>query len=147
MESGRPDFSSLAGALQRYIDARSAALIEARRVLRINELDARALLFVADHPGTRPGTLSDYLGISSAGVTTLVDRLVDRGAIRREVDAEDRRVNRLTLTIDLAHEPWSALTRFDNAFNMAANAGDPDADRRFATALDAFTDAATEAGR
>ncbi|GGI45152.1 hypothetical protein BCL57_000818 [Agromyces flavus] len=145
MESGRPDTSSLAEALLRYVNARSAALIEARRVLRINELDARALLFVADHPGTRPGMLSSYLGISSAGVTTLIDRLVERGAVRRDVDAEDRRVNRLNLTIDLADEPWSALTRFDDAFNVAANAGDLDAGLRFATTLDAFTEAATAA--
>jgi hypothetical protein len=145
MESGRPELSSLAGALLRYVNARAAALLEARRVLRINELDARALLFVADNPGTRPGTLSGYLGISSAGVTTLIDRLVERGAVRRDVDAEDRRVNRLSLTIDLAEPPWSALTKFDDAFNVAASGGDRDATHQFATALDAFTDAATTA--
>jgi DNA-binding MarR family transcriptional regulator len=145
METGRSDRSSLAGALLRYVNARTAALIEARRALRINELDARALLFIAEHPGTRPGTLSEVLGITSAGVTTMIDRLVDRGAVRRDVDADDRRVNRISVTVDLAEAPWSALTRFDDAFDVAVGAGDPDANHRLATALDAFTDAATAA--
>ena len=142
MESGRTP-SSLAGALLRYVDARAAALIEARRQLRINELDARALLFIADHPGTRPGTLSEFLGITSAGVTTLVDRLVQRGAVRRDIDQGDRRVNRLTVTVDLSEEPWSALTRFDSAFDLAAEGSDPDEARRFVETLDACTDAAS----
>jgi DNA-binding MarR family transcriptional regulator len=145
METGRSDHSSLTAALLRYIDARTAALIEARRVLRINELDARALLFIAEHPGTRPGTLSEVLGITSAGVTTLIDRLVERGAVRRDVDVADRRVNRISVTVDLAEAPWSALTRFDDAFNVAVGGGDPDANRRLATALDGFTEAATAA--
>lgn len=145
METGRSNRSSLAGALLRYVNARTAALIEARRVLRINELDARALLFIAEHPGTRPGTLSEVLGITSAGVTTMVDRLVERGAVRREVDADDRRVNRISVTVDLAEAPWSALTRFDTAFTAAADAGDPESNHRLAIAIDTFTDAATSA--
>ncbi|MBM7503096.1 MarR family winged helix-turn-helix transcriptional regulator [Agromyces aurantiacus] len=145
MDSGSSDRSSLAAALQRYIDARAAALLEARRVLRINELDARALLFIAANPGTRPGTLSNFLGITSAGVTTLIDRLVERGAVRRDVDPADRRVNRITVTIELTEAPWSALTRFDDAFTLAEGAGDQEAIRRFATLLDGFTEAA--AGR
>ena len=137
------DHSLLTGALLRYVNARAAALIEARRVLRINELDARALLFVAAHPGTRPGTLSEFLGITSAGVTTLIDRLVDRGAVRRDVDANDRRVNRITVTVDLTKAPWSVLTRFDDAFDVAATTGDADSTQRLAMMLDACTDAAT----
>lgn len=144
MQPGRNP-SSLAGALLRYVDARTAALIEARRELRINELDARALLFIADNPGTRSGMLSDFLGITSAGVTTLVDRLVQRGAVRRDIDAADRRVNRLSVTVDMDEAPWSALTRFDDAFDVAANNGHSDEARRLAATLNACTDAATAA--
>lgn len=133
------DMPALTRALQRYVEARSAALITARRELQVGELDARALLFVADNPGARPGQLRDYLGITSAGVTTLVDRLVQRGAVRRDVDEDDRRVNHLTLTIDLTANPWSALTRFDDAFSAAALKSDPAETERFAEALDALT--------
>lgn len=145
MAGSRGTASSLRQALQRYVEARQAAIIEARLALRVNDLDARALLFIADNPETRPGNLRSYLGITSAGVTTLVDRLVDRGAVRRQVDPHDRRVNRLTLTVDLSVEPWSALTKFDDAFEAAVGNSDPDESDRFAIALDSLTASALQA--
>lgn len=137
----------LAFALQQYVQARTAALLTARKVLQIGELDARALLYIADHPGARPTMLRDYLGITSAGVTTLIDRLVERGAVRREVDSQDRRVNRIFISVDLADEPWSALTRFDRDFSAAIDAGDQRAMAEFATALAALTAATTGSPR
>ena len=110
---------ALLGALRRYVEARNTALTSARIALKVNELDARALLYIARNKGTRPGNLRDYLGITSAGVTTLIDRLVEREAVRRDVDADDRRVNRISVTVDLDAEPWSALTQFDAAFAAA----------------------------
>ena len=130
---------ALAPALQQYVQARNTSLLTARKELRIGELDARALLYIADHPGTRPTALRDELGITSAGVTTLIDRLVERGAVRRDIDATDRRVNRLSITVDLAVEPWSALTRFDRDFSSAIAAEDQAAIRAFAELLDALT--------
>lgn len=140
-----PTTPSLALALRRYVDARNAALIAARLVLGVNELDARALLHIAANPGARPGDLRDYLGITSAGVTTLIDRLVQRGAVRRDVDADDRRVSRLTVIADMKGEPWGVLSRFDDAFSEAIGGSDPDDAGRFATALDGFTLAAQRA--
>jgi hypothetical protein len=140
-----PLTSGLTRALQHYVQTRNAALIAARKELRIGELDARALLFVADHPGTRPTALSDYLGITSAGVTTLIDRLVDRGAVRREVDPDDRRVNRITVTVDLTADPWSALTRFDRDFSAALDAEDHAPVVAFAALLMSLTDSAASA--
>lgn len=137
--------SPLTTALHRYVEARSAALILARHALGVNELDARALLHIDAHAGTRPGDLREYLGITSAGVTTLIDRLVERGAVRRDVDAQDRRVSRLTTTADLRTEPWSVLTRFDDAFSTAVADGDVEDIERLAGALDSFTDSATRA--
>jgi DNA-binding MarR family transcriptional regulator len=137
--------TALAQALQRYMDARNAALLRARRVLKVNEMDARALLFIAESPGTRPSHLRDYLGITSAGVTTLVDRLAERGAVRREVDTEDRRVNRLHVTVDLGAAPWSALRMFDDAFSAAAVSEYPAESSRLAAALDALTASARQA--
>lgn len=139
MDSGPPSVSGLRRALQRYVDARSAAIIEARRALKVNEVDARALLYIAAHPGTRPGHLRDYLGLTSAGVTTLVDRLAGRGVVSRTIDPDDRRVNRLSLLIDLGVEPWSGLTRFDDHFDEVVGAADPDEVSRLADALDGFT--------
>jgi DNA-binding MarR family transcriptional regulator len=138
--------TSLRQALRKYVEARQAALTEARRVLDINELDARALLFVADHPGARPTRLREYLGITSAGVTTLVDRLERRGIVRRDIDRKDRRVSHITLTMDLDAEPWSALTRFDRDFEAAIAASDAGDTAELAAALDALTTSVIESG-
>lgn len=119
MPSEAASTSKLSRALTAYSAARNDALVAARKELRISEVDARALLFVVDNPGVRPSALRDYLGITSAGVTSLVDRLVERGLARRESDAEDRRGNHITATVDLTTEPWSALTEFDRRFERA----------------------------
>lgn len=118
--------SALGRALLAYDEARRAAGAEARRALSLNELDAKALLFVADNPGARPSHVRDHLGITSAGVTTLIDRLVQRGTVRRDLDSEDRRVNHITAIVDLDAPPWSSLRAFDAAVDAAVATMDPD---------------------
>lgn len=131
--------SPLVRALRHYVHARNAALIQARQALKIGELDARAMLFIHDNPGTRPTQLRGHLGITSAGVTTLIDRLVDRGAVRRDVDTADRRVNRISITVDLEAEPWSALTRFDREFEKAVATDSDERHEHLAAALERLT--------
>lgn len=105
----------------------------------MNELDARALLFVAENPGARPSHVRDHLGITSAGVTTLIDRLVQRGAVRRDLDEQDRRVNHITVIIDLDSAPWSQLRAFDTAVEAAIADVDPVDAKRLAEVLDRIT--------
>ncbi|WP_374977246.1 MarR family winged helix-turn-helix transcriptional regulator [Microbacterium trichothecenolyticum] len=138
---------TLGVALRRYLDARNAALVTARTSLGITDTDARALLFVVGNPGTRPTALREYLGITSAGVTTLIDRLVSRSLVRRDVDPSDRRVNRITATIDIAEDPWSALNRFDDDFDVAVNAADPALVESSTALLEALTAATVGARR
>ncbi|WP_230989882.1 MarR family winged helix-turn-helix transcriptional regulator [Rhodococcus oxybenzonivorans] len=45
-----------------------------------------------------PGWLGDRLGINSASVTALLDRMEKAGLVRRTPDAEDRRRSRITVT-------------------------------------------------
>lgn len=118
--------TSLSQSLIDYYDARDVAFLAARKTLGVGELDARALVFIFDNPNTRPRDLGAYLGITSAGVTTLTDRLVQRQALRRDIDAADRRVIRLTAIVDLSNEPWSALKRFDDEVRRGTAALDPD---------------------
>ncbi|OZD39062.1 MarR family transcriptional regulator [Rhodococcus sp. 06-1477-1B] len=131
--------SELGRALLAYGEARRVAAAEARRELSLNELDARALLFVADNPGARPTHVRDHLGITSAGVTTLIDRLVQRGAVRRDLDDEDRRVNHITAIIDLDTPPWSQLRAFDSAVEEAVRGIDPALAHQLAHVLDRVT--------
>lgn len=138
--------SALGRALLAYGEARRVAVAEARRELSLNDLDAKALLFVADNPGARPSHVRDYLGITSAGVTTLIDRLVQRGAVKRDLDEEDRRVNHITATVDLGAAPWSSLRAFDAAVEAAIGGIAPEDAERVAEVLDRLT-AAASAGR
>ncbi|KEP75991.1 hypothetical protein HR12_15330 [Microbacterium sp. SUBG005] len=104
--------STLLAALDDYVAARDEAIARARRDLNVSELEAAALSRIGEEPGIRPSNLRAHLGVTAAGVTTLVDRLIGRGLLRRELDAEDRRVNHIYLEIDLDAEPWVALQRF-----------------------------------
>lgn len=142
-----PAASALRSALHTYVEARQAAMNDARRALGLNELDARALMYIADHPGIRPTQMREYLGITSAGVTTLIDRLVQRGAVRRDMDQLDRRVNHITATVDLTEEPWSALTRFDRDVARAIRAVPAEDAEAFARVLDALTASALNPDR
>ncbi|MDQ1123657.1 MarR family winged helix-turn-helix transcriptional regulator [Microbacterium trichothecenolyticum] len=119
------DTSPLMTALMLYSREREAAAAQARKQLGVNELDARALAFVGAHPGVRPSALAAHLGVTSAGVTTMVERLVRRGILRREADETDRRVNHIYVAVDLENEPWSQLAHFDNTCRRIIATLDP----------------------
>ena len=114
-------------------------------MLGLGELDVKALHYVLQHPGCRPSTLRVYLGITSAGVTTLIDRLIDRGAVSREADPDDRRATLLRVVADLRQEPWDALTRFDDGMATAIGSFDAAQRDRCADVLEQATAAATAA--
>lgn len=65
----------------------------AQHKLRPNDFRALMHIMVADVDGTplTSGELGSMLGISSAAVTYLVERMIASGHIRRESDAKDRR--------------------------------------------------------
>jgi hypothetical protein len=131
--------STLRSALGRYAQARGAALAEARRELSIGEGDAKALLFITDSPGVRAAEIATHLGITAAGVTALVDRLVNRGVVKREYDASDRRVIHISSVVDLDEEPWVALCRFDNEFDRVLGGYEASRTDAFAAFLDELT--------
>ncbi|MBN9211679.1 MAG: hypothetical protein BGO45_14405 [Microbacterium sp. 71-36] len=112
---------ALSMALDAYVEARRSAEAATRAELRLSETEVRALLRIRERPGIRPSELRDHLGVTSAGVTTLVDRLVERGLLRRELDTEDRRVNHIHLEVDLDAVPWSQLDRFARDLDHAVD--------------------------
>ena len=117
--SSRP---ALSLALDAYVEARRSAELATRAELRLSETEVRALLRIRERPGIRPSELRDHLGVTSAGVTTLVDRLVERGLVRRELDTADRRMNHIHLEVDLDAVPWSRLDRFARDLDGAVDA-------------------------
>ncbi|WP_295839818.1 MarR family transcriptional regulator [uncultured Microbacterium sp.] len=132
--------SLLLAALDAYVAARDEAVAKARRDLGVSELEAAALAFIAEEPGIRPSNLRVHLGVTAAGVTTLVDRLIGRGLLRRELDAEDRRVNHIHLEIDLDAEPWVALRRFPREVEAAVASEPPEVAEAAAEMLNRITE-------
>lgn len=133
---GRSPASRLSAALTAFAEARQASQNESRRSLGIGDMDARALAYLEQNPGARPSALRTHLGLTSAGVSTLCDRLLERGAIHRDTDPTDRRASLLTVTVDLSAAPWSRLTEFDRAFEAAVAAeADPETLQRMADVL------------
>jgi DNA-binding MarR family transcriptional regulator len=57
----------------------------------LSVVQAQALIQISDRPGIRLGELADSLSKDQASTSTLVDRLMTIGLVRRETDAQDRR--------------------------------------------------------
>ncbi|MER5738829.1 MULTISPECIES: helix-turn-helix domain-containing protein [unclassified Streptomyces] len=77
----------------------------------LHPTDVRALISLLDaaRSGTRatPGWLGAQLGLNSAAVTALVDRLVRMGLVHRERDTRDRRRVLLTVGDEAVALGWS----------------------------------------
>jgi len=62
------------------------------------EFESLITMFVWGHKYRKPGALAGFLGMSPAGITSLVDRLEQRGLVKRELDPADARVRLITPT-------------------------------------------------
>jgi DNA-binding MarR family transcriptional regulator len=90
---------------------------------------ARLLLYVARAPDSRQIDLATRLEVTPVTLGRMVDRLVERGCLRRVADATDRRAYRVRITA--AAEPLVArLERIATATRERALAGFSAADRR-----------------
>jgi len=138
------DTSPLSAALTFYSRERDAAAARARKQLGVNELEANAMSYIAKNPGIRPSELASYLRVTSAGITTMVERLVRRDILRREADQVDRRVNHIYLAVDIEKEPWSQLALFDATCRQVIEQLDPQVQADFADLLRHATLAARE---
>jgi DNA-binding MarR family transcriptional regulator len=88
---GPPALHEATLLLQEFLQSsdRFARMLSGR--LDVNATDFRAMEHLLRAGSLTPGDLARRLGISSAAVTTSVDRLVARGHVRREPDPADRR--------------------------------------------------------
>jgi DNA-binding MarR family transcriptional regulator len=79
------------GAMERYF-------CECFREEDITPATYAVLVIIAANPGCLAAEISSVTSISSANIIPYIDDLVERGLIRREVGATDRRVKHLHLT-------------------------------------------------
>lgn len=71
------------------------------------------LLTIANTDGLKMNELGDRFGVSKPTATGLIDRLADRGLVKKLRDPDDRRVRRLQLT-DAGRD---TLSQLDSAFS------------------------------
>jgi DNA-binding MarR family transcriptional regulator len=77
-------------AMQAYQRSTQAFDDAISRALGLNPTDLRGLDWLVDGPKSA-GELSAGTGLSSAATTTLIDRLTEKGYVRRVADPNDRR--------------------------------------------------------
>jgi DNA-binding MarR family transcriptional regulator len=61
------------------------------RLIGVNRTDGRCLDVIDQRPGLTAGELATAVGLSPGAVTTALDRLEQRGLVRRARDSRDRR--------------------------------------------------------
>lgn len=134
------------GALEREIRvlirrAQSSAAQTARRVHP--ELEASAypiLAHIDSHPGIRGSDLAAHFGVGRATVSRQLSRLVDLGLVHREVDPEDTRGQRITLTDDGAQRFARARDRRIDMYKDAFGDWDESDVAQLATLLHRYSD-------
>lgn len=94
--SSREDLESVIASDMRAMTAESDQIgraFGARHQLSANDFRALLHIMIADVSGrpVSPGELGSVLGLSSAAMTYLVERMITSGHIRREPDTADRR--------------------------------------------------------
>ncbi|MGP9490241.1 hypothetical protein CQ019_16665 [Arthrobacter sp. MYb229] len=86
-----PRSSSVLRLMRQFQHAYAAAEDEYRRELGLNDTDLRALNALGVNRQLGPGQLGAKLAVSTAGITSVLDRLEAHGYIRREDHPQDRR--------------------------------------------------------
>jgi DNA-binding MarR family transcriptional regulator len=78
------------------------------RLLGVNRTDGRCLDVIDQRPGLTAGELASAVGLSPGAVTTALDRLEQRGLVRRTRDPEDRRRVMVEPTEKANRAAWEA---------------------------------------
>jgi len=102
-------------ALRRWRESEEASLDESRRTMQLGPTDMRAMRYLAVMKGrgelATPGGLATHLGISTASVTKLLDRLEAAGHIERQRHPTDRRGVVIVLSPDSHHRVREVIGR------------------------------------
>lgn len=95
------DFYDLPGHLIRRLHQKSVALFTeamAQAGLNLTPVQFAALRMLSDHPGVDQATVASYIAYDRATLGKVVDRLVIRGLVNRDISQRDRRARVLHLT-------------------------------------------------
>jgi DNA-binding MarR family transcriptional regulator len=76
------------------------------KLLGVNRTDGRCLDVIDQRPGLTAGELAEAVGLSPGAVTTVLDRLEERGLVTRSRDPDDRRRVTLKMTPEANRIAW-----------------------------------------
>jgi DNA-binding MarR family transcriptional regulator len=76
------------------------------KLLGVNRTDGRCLDVIDQRPGLTAGELAEAVGLSPGAVTTVLDRLEERGLVTRSRDPDDRRRVTLKMTPEANRLAW-----------------------------------------
>jgi DNA-binding MarR family transcriptional regulator len=116
--------------LRRFQFAQSAAFHRASEALGISDAALSAihrLVTDVDEDGVTMKDLAHNLGVSPAVLTGIVDRLEEKGWIRRRLHATDRRSTVVVPTVDEDSEVIRLLHALDEPLRRVANSISDDA--------------------
>lgn len=116
--------------LRRFQFAQTAAFHRASEALGISDAALNAihrLVTDADEEGVTMKDLAHNLGVSPAVLTGIVDRLEEKGWIRRQLHATDRRSTVVVPTVDDDSEVLRVLHALDEPLRRVANSISEDA--------------------
>lgn len=88
-------YSQVLRLMRQFQQSYATAEDEYRTELGLNKTDLRALNELGANKQLSPGQLGEKLSISTAGITSVLDRLEEHGYIRREDHPEDRRKKKI----------------------------------------------------
>jgi DNA-binding MarR family transcriptional regulator len=101
-------------SLRTFLTAHDDMQRRQARTMGINATDMQALRLLDLHGPLGPTELGRRLGLRSASVTVLLDRLEANGYVERERDDRDRRrvtVRALPDALELLFETWAPVVR------------------------------------
>ncbi|PWW60291.1 MarR family winged helix-turn-helix transcriptional regulator [Actinokineospora spheciospongiae] len=131
-----PELSEVTLAIRNLINTAREFSARTARELGVNATDLDALALLEQHGPMGPAQLATRLGLRTASVTVVVDRLERAGHVQRVPDQADRRRVTVTTTPS-AHRASLALLRPSIlAVDEAGRALDPDAQRVVVDYLD-----------
>ncbi|NDK32749.1 MarR family transcriptional regulator [Nesterenkonia sp. Hz 6-5] len=112
-------------SLRRWHSAERRMSEKARKDMELGETDMRALRYIiaaqVNERLATPSELAHHLGISTAAVTKVLDRLADRHHIRRLPHPQDRRSTAIEATEETRRAARKAVGRTHaGRFNVAA---------------------------
>ncbi len=121
-EAEGPDARRVVEMLRAYRAAETDMLTRARRALSMSENEFHAVRFLLQQPeeAARPQALIRHLGISSASVTTMVDKLERAGRVQRRAIEGDRRAVAISATAQVREEMHAMVGEVDHVMETAA---------------------------